>query len=66
MKPNPAILVKPFIDEEFIRKQIKEAFEITRGCKVEIIIKDNHTIGGRPENVVKWCQIAREEAERYS
>jgi hypothetical protein len=30
---------------------------------VEIIMKDNHTIGRRPENVVRWCQIAKQEAE---
>jgi len=29
---------------------------------VEVIMKDNHTIGGRPQNVVEWCRIAREEA----
>lgn len=66
MKPHPAILAKPFIDEEYIRKQIRKAFEVTRECRVEIIMKDNHTIGKNPKNVVKWCQIAREEAERYS
>ena len=35
---------------------------MTRGCVVEIIMKDNHTIGSRPENVVQWCRIAKEEA----
>jgi hypothetical protein len=31
---------------------------------VEAIMKDNHTIGNNPQNVIRWCQIAREEAER--
>ena len=65
MKPNPAVLAKPFIDKESIRKEIRKAFEITKECIVEIIMKDNHTIGGRPENVIEWCKIAKEEAERY-
>ncbi len=65
MKPNPAMLAKPTIDKDTIRKQIRRALEITRGCVVEIIMKDNHTIGKRPENVIEWCRIAREEAEKY-
>ncbi len=64
LKPNPAVLAKPIIDKDSIRKWIREAFEITKNCIVEIIMKDNHTIGGRAENVVEWCKIAREEAER--
>jgi hypothetical protein len=31
---------------------------------VEAIMKDNHTIGNNPQNVIRWCRIAREEAER--
>jgi len=65
MKPNPASLAAPKIDKESIRKESRKAFEITEGCIVEVIMKDNHTIGKRPENVVDWCRIAKEEAERY-
>lgn len=64
MKPAPADLAKPEIDEEAIRKKLKDALEITRGCRVEIIMKDNHTIGHNPQNVIRWVQIAKEEAER--
>lgn len=64
MKPNPATIARPDVNWEKIRKDIRRAFEITRGCRVEIIMKDNHTIGNRPENVIDWCRIAKEEAER--
>ncbi|MFH1744306.1 MAG: hypothetical protein ABIH23_35335 [bacterium] len=64
LKPNPAALASPGIDHETIRGSLREALTITRGCVVEIIMKDNHTIGNRPENVVEWCRIAREEVER--
>jgi hypothetical protein len=64
MKQKPTIIATPSIDLDFIRKDIRSIFEITRGCVVEIIMKDNHTIGGRPENVVEWSRIARQEAER--
>ena len=65
MKPNPASLAVPVIGRESIRKELRGAFEITKECVIEVIMKDNHTICKRPENVVDWCRIAKEEAERY-
>ncbi|MDO8587441.1 MAG: hypothetical protein Q7T82_10405 [Armatimonadota bacterium] len=63
-KPNPADIALPQIDKDRIRKDMRRAVEITRGRRVEVIMKDNHTIGGNPQNVIDWCRIAREEAER--
>jgi len=64
LKPNPAYLAVSQIDEAFIREELRKDLEATRGCVVEIIMKDNHTIGGNPENVVRFCRIAREEIEK--
>jgi hypothetical protein len=64
MKPSPTDLALPDIDEEYIRKKLRRAFEITKNCRVEVIMKDNHTIGNNPQNVIKWVKIAKEEAER--
>jgi hypothetical protein len=64
MKPNPAALAVPQLDTEAIRKEIRGILEKTRGCVVELIMKDNHTLAQRPENVVAWCRIAKQEAER--
>jgi hypothetical protein len=66
MKPSPSPLAAPKLDQDLVRRSLREALEITRGCVVEIIMKDNHTIGGRPENLTEWCRIAREEAERVA
>lgn len=66
LKPNPAAIATPEIDEDAIRRGLRDALDKTRGCVVEIIMKDNHTLGGQPENAVRWCRIAREEAERVS
>ncbi len=63
-KPSPAVLAAATIDEGRIREDLRRAFAATRDCRVEAIMKDNHTIGGNPRNVMRWCQIAREEAER--
>jgi hypothetical protein len=64
MKPNPAALAMPRIDEKSIREGLRRTLDVTRGCRVEIIMKDNHTLGGVPEHAVRWCRIAREEAEK--
>jgi len=64
MKPNPALLAEKTVSKELLRKDVKNTFETTKGCVVEIIMKDNHTIGKNPQNVLDWCRIAREEAEK--
>lgn len=64
MKPNPADLAVPNMDEEGVRKKISEALEITKGCILEIIMKDNHTLGKNPNNIVNWVKIVREEIEK--
>lgn len=63
MKPNPADLAVSSIDEEYIRKNLRQAMKITRNCRVELVMKDNNTIGRNPQNVIRWCKIAKEEAE---
>jgi len=63
MKPSPAELAMDHFDEEKIRQDLREAFRITRNCHVEIIMKDNHTIRNEPQRVIRWVQIAKEEAE---
>jgi len=63
-KPPPSALAVPHLDEELVRKDLRETLEVTRGCVVEIIMKDNHTLGGNPDNLVRWVRIAREEIDR--
>lgn len=64
MKPTPADLALPRIDEGYLRNKLREAIRATKNCRVEIIMKDNHTIGCNPLNVIRWCKIAMEEAQR--
>ena len=63
-KPPPADLALPTIDEDRIRSELRWVLDATRGCRIEVIMKDNHTIGNNPENVTRWCRIAQEEAEQ--
>jgi hypothetical protein len=62
-KPRPADLATPHFDESAVRSYVRQMLRATRGCRVEIIMKDNHTIGNDPDRVVRWVQIVREESE---
>ena len=64
MKPHPTPLALPEMKEKVVRDELRTNLEKIKGCRIEIIMKDNHTIGNNPENVIRWCKIAREEAER--
>jgi hypothetical protein len=63
-KPSPAELALPTIDEDRIRAGLRRVIDLTRGCRLEIIMKDNHTLGNNPANATRWCRIAEEEAGR--
>ncbi|MHB1377308.1 MAG: hypothetical protein ACYCXB_07795 [Candidatus Humimicrobiaceae bacterium] len=64
-KPNPADLAVDEIDNDLIRKKIRNILEITKGCILEIIMKDNHTLGKNPNNIINWTKIAREEINNF-
>lgn len=66
MKPNPADLAMETFDEDRLRAELRKDLQLTRDCRVEVIMKDNHTIRNDPQRVIRWVQIAREEAERVS
>ncbi|MCD8349043.1 MAG: hypothetical protein LUC93_00340 [Planctomycetaceae bacterium] len=65
-KPSPTPLSYGNVDQDAIRKDIRQTLEITKpnNCRVEFIMKDNHTLGGNPDNAVNWCRIAKEEVDR--
>lgn len=62
-KPSPSYLAVPQMDEDYIRTYIRDFLKKTRRNHVEIMMKDNHTLGKNPENAYRWVQIVREEIE---
>ena len=60
LKPSPAALATPVIDREGLKREMVDRLRVTRGCRVEIIMKDNHTLGGNPRNIVSWVELTRE------
>jgi len=65
-KPSPSDLAVPEMDEEYVRRKLRRALEVTKGRRVEVIMKDNHTIGRNPKNVINWVRVAREESDRLA
>jgi hypothetical protein len=65
-KVNPAEIAQAAIDEAQIRRGLRDMLTATwqNNCHVEILMRDILTLGGNPNNIVRWTQIAREESER--
>ena len=63
MKPSPTDLAMPGFDEEDIRRKIRRLMQITRDCRVEVIMKDNNTLCNVPQRAIRWVRIAREESD---
>lgn len=61
VKPSPSPLASNEMNEEAVREEVRQILEDTKGCNVELIMKDNHTLGDNPRNITRWVEIAREE-----
>ncbi|NCC75121.1 MAG: hypothetical protein EOM08_01665 [Clostridia bacterium] len=63
-KASPSPLALPQLDEAVVRQELRDYLGVTRNNRVEIIMKDNHTLGKNPRNLTRWVEIAREEIAR--
>ncbi|GIV19586.1 MAG: hypothetical protein KatS3mg023_1337 [Armatimonadota bacterium] len=66
-KPHPGVLAADTFDEDFVRQTLRRGLRALRknDCRVEMIMKDCHTIRHDPQRVIRWVQIAKEEAEAW-
>ncbi len=62
-RPNPAEMVSRGFDPQRVRRIIREGLEITRGCHVDITLKDIESVGGNFDSLVQWTRIVRELVE---
>lgn len=62
-KPNPTQLAMPSMDENAIREDLRHVREVAQknNCHLEVIMKDNSTLGKDGARAARWCAIAREE-----
>ncbi len=59
-KPNPSVLAGSKVDQKAIKNGLVEFLERTRGCVVEIIMKDTHTVNNEPKRISQWVELARQ------
>ncbi len=61
-KPNPAFVAGDIFDEEHIRKDLQETYDIAKanGVNLELILKDISTVNYDPQRLDKWAKIAME------
>jgi hypothetical protein len=64
-KPNPTLISTDRFDEAAIRNDIRQTLDSAGGCRVEIIMKDVHTLNNEPERLARWVQIVRKEVENH-
>ncbi len=61
VKPQPAFIAGSTIDADSVTQEIRDILQAAEGTRLEIIMKDNHTLGNNPENIKEWVRIARKE-----
>ena len=66
-KPNPTIISTERFDEDAIRADIRHTLQTAwpKGCPVEIIMKDVHTLNNEPQRAARWVALAREEFSAF-
>jgi hypothetical protein len=61
-KPNPTLISTTVFDEAAIRADLSETLTVARGCRIELIMKDVHTLHNEPLRLARWVELAREVA----
>lgn len=64
-KPNPAVMAGVGWHPDDVRRSVRDFLHKTRGCVVEMVMKDTHTCNNQPQRMKDWVRIAKEEAERF-
>ncbi len=65
-RPSPSLMVSRGLDEDMVRKFMREHFQIFKENKntFDITLKDVETVNHQPKNIIRWVQIVRDELER--
>ena len=65
-KPNPALIGGEEWDLDYARGILRDTFEKTRGCRVEVVMKDLHYCHGQPQRMYDWVAMATQMAQEYA
>jgi len=64
-KPSPAIFAEERWRPEQAKKDIMQILEKTKGCSIELIMKDVSTVKYKPERLWEWNKIAQETIDDF-
>ncbi|MGB2614503.1 MAG: hypothetical protein WBE06_07335 [Phycisphaerae bacterium] len=64
-KPHPALVSTERFDEDAIRQDVRRTLSIARGCTVELIMKDVHTLCNQAWRLGRWVELAREVIDEF-
>ncbi len=59
-KPSPTMISTSRFDEDAIRADLRKTLALAGGCRLEIVMKDIHTLNNQPERLPRWVELARE------
>jgi hypothetical protein len=63
-KPNPTLVSTARFDEDAIRYDLRTTCAAARKCRLEIIMKDVHTVHDDATRLPRWVALAREMSDR--
>ncbi|MFH1085733.1 MAG: hypothetical protein V1772_08230, partial [Chloroflexota bacterium] len=66
IKPNPAVFAGEAFSPDQAGAELVEALDKTRGCCVEVILKDISTVRCQPQRLWRWAEMAAEVTEGYA
>lgn len=64
-RPNPSSTICNDWDPSLIRKVVKEAMDASKGCNVDITLKDVQTVKGEIWRFKEWVKIVRDISDNY-
>ena len=66
LKPSPAILAQDVWHPERARQDLVDVLEKTRGCIVEVILKDLSTVRYKPQRLWEWAAMAEKVTAQFA
>jgi hypothetical protein len=65
-KPSPALLAVESWSVDHARAALRDALEASRGCHVEVILKDISTVRYEPRRIWEWGEMATELVREFA
>lgn len=59
-KPNPSLVSTSVFCEDAIREDVRRTLRVARGCRLELIMKDVHTLHNEPKRLARWVALTKE------